>query len=132
MLGFASALLQGEPAGMARALQELGFETRDGSLAPLELISAVLLEAARQMRRQTFLDREVTQRAGREIPRLVRDNPLVRIPSHVVLLGRVIALLSGLGHSLDARIDMLRTILPYSVGVTPPAEGPRRSRPRRS
>jgi predicted unusual protein kinase regulating ubiquinone biosynthesis (AarF/ABC1/UbiB family) len=114
-VAFAAALLQGEPASMARALADLGFGTRDGSTEPLELISGVILEAARQMRHQSYMDRKVTQKAGREIPRIVRENPIVRIPTHVVLLGRVIALLSGLGHTLDARIDMLRTILPYAV-----------------
>ena len=44
---------------------------------------------------------------------MIRENPIVRVPSHVVLLGRVVGLLSGLGRSLEARIDMLQTILPY-------------------
>jgi predicted unusual protein kinase regulating ubiquinone biosynthesis (AarF/ABC1/UbiB family) len=54
---------------------------------------------------------------------MIRENPIVRVPSHVVLLARVIALLSGLGSSLDARIDMLQTILPFlmkSAAATPP------------
>jgi hypothetical protein len=39
-----------------------------------------------------------------------------------VLLGRVIALLSGLGHTLGVRIDMLRTVLPYAMGQRPAAQ----------
>ena len=54
---------------------------------------------------------------------MIRENPIVRVPSHVVLLGRVIGLLSGLGRSLEARIDMLHTILPYVLRSTESEEG---------
>ena len=91
------------------------------------------LETAIALRQQTWMDRDVAEEASRRLPRMIRENPIVRVPSHVVLLGRVVALLSGLGHSLEARIDMLRTILPFvlrSAGAAnaspadpPPAAG---------
>jgi hypothetical protein len=34
-----------------------------------------------------------------------------------VLLGRVVGLLSGLGRSLDAKIDMLKLMLPYALST---------------
>jgi predicted unusual protein kinase regulating ubiquinone biosynthesis (AarF/ABC1/UbiB family) len=63
------------------------------------------------------LEGELGERFGREIPDRIRENPIVRIPTHLVLLGRVIGLLSGVNRSLDARIDLARTILPYVAGV---------------
>jgi len=51
-----------------------------------------------------------------EIPEMIRANPIVRVPSHILLIGRVLGLLSGLGRTLDSRVDLLRTILPYALG----------------
>jgi predicted unusual protein kinase regulating ubiquinone biosynthesis (AarF/ABC1/UbiB family) len=59
----------------------------------------------------------VSERFGREIPERIRENPIVRVPTHLVLLGRVLGLLSGVNRSLDARIDLARTIFPYVMGL---------------
>ena len=109
----AQAFVEGSTESMARALHELGFETRDGGLEALDDIARAILDVAVQLRHQAFLDPAVVREAGNELPRLIRENPIVRVPSHVVLLGRVIALLSGLGRTLEARVNMLQTILPY-------------------
>lgn len=119
VVALAGALLTGQSDDMAKALVDLGFETRDGSTDSLREITRIVLEVATQMRQQSFVDPELTRRAADDLPRLVRENPIVRMPSHVVLLGRVIGLLSGLGRTLDARIDMLRTLLPYVMGPRP-------------
>jgi predicted unusual protein kinase regulating ubiquinone biosynthesis (AarF/ABC1/UbiB family) len=113
ILELAGALLRGSAEQMAHALHELGFETRRGGVEALHDIAKVVLDTAIRLRQQSWLDPDVAQEAGRELPRMIRENPIVRIPSHVVLLGRVIALLSGLGRSLEARIDMVQTLLPY-------------------
>ncbi len=113
ILELASALLQGSAERMAVALSELGFETREGGVEALRDIAEVVLETAIRLRQQTWVDRDATREASERLPRMIRENPIVRVPSHVVLLGRVIALLSGLGHSLEGRIDMLQTVLPY-------------------
>ena len=74
---------------------------------------------AKRLRNQTYVDPEVVREAGEELPRLIRENPVVRVPEHLILLGRVIGLLSGLGQTLGAKLDMLETILPYALGVSP-------------
>jgi len=109
----AGALVAGSAERMAQALSELGFETREGGVAALHDLAKVVLDTAVRLRQQSWVDRDVAAEAGQELPRMIRENPIVRVPSHVVLLGRVIGLLSGLGRSLEARIDMLHTILPY-------------------
>lgn len=113
ILELASALVQGSPERMALALHELGFETRSGGLDALHDIAVLVLETAIRLRDRTWIGRDATRDAAAKLPRMIRENPIVRVPSQVVLLGRVIALLSGLGHSLDARIDMLQTVLPW-------------------
>lgn len=117
VLDFVAALIQGKPSSMAHALARLGFETRDGSVASLSELAAFLLDAAKQVRARAHLDPELTQRLREEIPEHVRRNPIVRIPSHLVLVGRVIGLLSGLSRTLDSRIDLVRAILPYAAPV---------------
>ena len=46
----------------------------------------------------------------------LRRNPIVVIPSHVVLLGRVLGLLSGVSRSLGSKVDLLPVVLPYVFG----------------
>jgi predicted unusual protein kinase regulating ubiquinone biosynthesis (AarF/ABC1/UbiB family) len=102
---------------MAEALLALGFETRDGRPEGLLEIARFVLELGQRFRHGVRLEGELGERFGREIPDRIRENPIVRIPTHLVLLGRVIGLLSGVNRSLDARIDLARTILPYVAGV---------------
>jgi predicted unusual protein kinase regulating ubiquinone biosynthesis (AarF/ABC1/UbiB family) len=118
-VAFAGALLTGKSDGMARALEDMGFETRDGGRDALERIAALLLDAAAAVRHQSYADRESLRGYGREISRLVRENPIVRMPSHIVMLGRTVALLSGIGKALDVHVDMLKIILPYVMGTAP-------------
>jgi len=115
---FAAALLRGDPAAMAEALVSLGFETRDGRPESLAPIAAFLLEAAQRFRHGVRLE-EPAGRLFREIPDRIRENPIVRVPSHLVLVGRVLGLLSGVNRSLEARVDLARTIFPYVMGVAP-------------
>jgi predicted unusual protein kinase regulating ubiquinone biosynthesis (AarF/ABC1/UbiB family) len=119
VVAFAMALLRGDPDAMARALVLLGFQTRDGRVESLAEISRVLLDVATRFRDQAWVDSRVAREAAEELPRLIRENPIVRVPSHVVLLGRVLGLLSGVGRSLGARVDMVATVLPYAFATQP-------------
>ena len=113
---FAAALLQGRAGDMAQALVDLGFETRRGGPEALAPIAAFVLEAAIQLRQRGFLDRDFASELGRELSEKVRANPIVRMPSHLVLVGRVLGLLSGVNRTLESRADLLTTILPYVMG----------------
>ena len=116
-LRFVTALVRGDPAEMAQALVALGFETRDDPERALQDICRVLLEVAKSLRGRSFVDPKLIGAAREELPRLVRENPIVTIPSHLVFVGRVFALLSGLGSTLDVRVDLVKWILPHLVEV---------------
>ncbi len=120
---FAAALLGGDARAMAESLAGMGFETREGGVDALEAITDVLLRTATRLRKQAYVDRNVVREAAGDLPRMIRENPIVRVPGHLVLVGRVIALLAGLGHSLQARVDMIPTVLPYVMGVQRTAPG---------
>jgi ubiquinone biosynthesis protein len=119
---FAAALLGGDTRAMAESLAGMGFETREGGVDALEAITRIILQTSARLRNQAFVDRRTIDEAAGDLPRLIRENPIVSVPGHLVLVGRVIALLAGLGHSLQARVDMIPTILPYVMGVRGRAE----------
>jgi predicted unusual protein kinase regulating ubiquinone biosynthesis (AarF/ABC1/UbiB family) len=123
IVALAAGLFQGRADAMTQALVELGFETRAGGSDTLEAVAAVILDVATKLRHQSFVDPKLARGAGHEVQRLIREDPIVRMPSHIVLLGRVVGLLSGLGRSLDARVDMLTLMLPYALRK-PAAGGP--------
>jgi len=51
----------------------------------------------------------------------MRANPLVRVPADVLLVGRVMGLLSGIGKQLGTDVDLGATLLPYLSGGRPEA-----------
>jgi predicted unusual protein kinase regulating ubiquinone biosynthesis (AarF/ABC1/UbiB family) len=127
VLRFGAALFQEDARAAADSLVDLGFETRDGSVESLEALAHILFEEGRQLRRRAFLDRRRVVEVGHEIQDIVRRNPIVRIPSHLVLVGRVLGLLSGVGRSLGAELNLLEILVPYVFGA--PAGGPRPAPP---
>jgi len=121
VLDFVTALFREDPRRAAEALVELGFETRDGSTGSLEALARILLDEGRELRRRAFLDKRRLAAAGDEIQDIVRRNPIIRIPSHLVLVGRVLGLLSEVGRSLDAEVNLLEIVLPFAFGGPRPA-----------
>jgi len=120
-VSFATALLGGDVQRMSEALLEVGFETRDGRPEALTEIAAFVLEIAQRHRHGVSVDPAFADRFAREVPERIRRNPIVRVPTHLVLLGRVVALLSGVNKSLGSRLDLARALLPYATPPSPPA-----------
>ncbi len=116
VMDFASAIFKGDASAMAEALIGVGFETRDGDPESLLTIAKVVLESANHARNATGSDPRDVRRYGREIAKLVREDPIVHMPGHVYLLGRVLALLSGLGKTLDVRTNLVQMMLPFMMG----------------
>jgi predicted unusual protein kinase regulating ubiquinone biosynthesis (AarF/ABC1/UbiB family) len=114
-LAFVAALLRGDVPAMADALGCLGFETRRHSREGLRDLAATILEVGMEVRRRGSLDPETAARLREEIPARVRANPLVRVPHHLVLLGRTLGLLSGVSRQLGARVDLLHVAAPWAL-----------------
>ena len=119
IVAFAAAMIREQPEAMVQAFLDLGFETRDGSSDGLVEVARFALAFAQRVRDRSYAERGMIERWNEELPELIRRNPIVRIPSHVVLLGRVMGLLSGVSRSLDSQVDLLRTVLPYALGGAP-------------
>jgi predicted unusual protein kinase regulating ubiquinone biosynthesis (AarF/ABC1/UbiB family) len=100
-----SMMTQNE-AAMIRAFEELGFETKTGETDTYVLI------AKRMMRRSETgrFEGEFTEEMTDELFEAIRENPVVRVPSDFVLVGRVFSLLSGIAHTLGHRANVLEAM----------------------
>jgi aarF domain-containing kinase len=115
----AISLLQDDAEALATALFEMGFETRTGERKALVEAARFFLDFAARFRHQPYADPRVFEELNEELGEMMRQNPIVTIPGHIVLLGRVLGLLSSVSRALDSRVDLLRTLAPYAMGVRP-------------
>jgi predicted unusual protein kinase regulating ubiquinone biosynthesis (AarF/ABC1/UbiB family) len=113
VVDFAAALLSGRTEGLGEALVRLGFETRHGRGDSLQAIVDLLRWAGEEIRSRGQLDPETIERLRLEIPERIRRDPIIRIPHHLVLIGRALGLLSGQVTALGARVDLLQVIAPH-------------------
>jgi predicted unusual protein kinase regulating ubiquinone biosynthesis (AarF/ABC1/UbiB family) len=114
VVGFLAALIRGDVDAMTIALGDLGFETRKATPEALRDVAELILRVGIEVREKGSLDPETVARLREEIPARVRSNPLVRIPHHLVLVGRTLGLLSGLSKELGAKVDLLKVAAPWA------------------
>ena len=107
------AILSGNRDAMVAAFTELGFRTRDGSPDTLLALAEGFLGSTVK-RGKAYADKELIQEFSEELPKKLKRNPVVEVPGDVLLVSRVMGLLSGLGKSLDSRVDLFSTIMPYA------------------
>jgi predicted unusual protein kinase regulating ubiquinone biosynthesis (AarF/ABC1/UbiB family) len=108
------AVLTSDQAGIVRAFAELGFKTRDGSLEGMVKVSDLLIGNVVR-RGKAYADEDLMKEMSEELPRALRANPIVEVPGDILLVSRVMGLLSGLGKSLDSKVDMMQTMMPYAL-----------------
>ena len=125
-LALMMAVLRRDADAMATALATLGFATRDGSRDSLVRLAQAGLSLLQELAASGSLGPERMEKIGEELAEQVRNNPLIRIPSHVVLLARTMGLLSGVIRSLGTKLDPMQIVFPYVVGSAMPL-GARRS-----
>jgi predicted unusual protein kinase regulating ubiquinone biosynthesis (AarF/ABC1/UbiB family) len=114
VMRFVAALLRADLDAMTDALGDLGFQTRSATRDALRDVAELILRVGIEVRERGSLDPESVARLREEIPARVRANPLVRIPHHLVLVGRTLGLLSGVSRELGAKVDLLRVAAPWA------------------
>jgi predicted unusual protein kinase regulating ubiquinone biosynthesis (AarF/ABC1/UbiB family) len=119
-----TAIVGGQSAAIAAAFRALGFRTRAASDESLALLGEVFLGWALRNGR-SFADPEMIAQFGAEMPKVMRANPLVQVPADVLLVGRVMGLLSGIGKQLGTDVDLASTLLPYLTAPAAPGASPR-------
>lgn len=106
------AILQRDAKMLAGSLVSLGFESWDGREESLHKfcvfvvahVDDVIYKGRNQLNIAAMLH---------EILSIAREHPLVRIPSDFIFIGRVFALLVGLGKQLRANLDVASIVMPY-------------------
>jgi predicted unusual protein kinase regulating ubiquinone biosynthesis (AarF/ABC1/UbiB family) len=91
----------------------LGFRTRDSSPETLLMLADLFLGNSVK-RNRAYADRELVEEFAEELPRTLRANPIVEVPADVLLVNRVMGLLSGIGKTLDSRVNLFATLMPYA------------------
>ena len=107
------SILTANRDGIIKAFQELGFRTRNGNPDTL-LAFADLFLGSTIKQKKAYADKDLIEQFNEELPRAIRANPVVEVPADVLLVGRMMGLLSGLGKSLDSQVDLFTTIMPYA------------------
>ena len=108
------AVLTSDSAAIVRAFGDLGFKTRNGSLEGMVKVSDLLIGSVIR-RGKAYADQDLMKEMSDELPRALRANPIVEVPGDILLVSRVMGLLSGLGKSLDSKVDMMQTMMPYAL-----------------
>src|ERR1700723_357163 len=107
------SILTSNREGIITAFKELGFRTRNGNPDTL-LAFADLFLGNTIKSNKAYADKDLVEQFNEEMPRAIRANPVVEVPADVLLVGRMMGLLSGLGKSLDSQVDLFTTIMPYA------------------
>jgi predicted unusual protein kinase regulating ubiquinone biosynthesis (AarF/ABC1/UbiB family) len=93
-------------AAMLRAFHELGFHTKTGDSSTFLLIARRMMERSESGR----FEGEFTEEMTDELFEAIRENPVVRVPTDFVLVGRAFGLLSGIAHTLGSRANVLQAM----------------------
>jgi len=106
------AIILKDDAATARAFKDLGFRARrDDPKTFIALGDAFLGRAVRE--NKVYADQEMVAEVNAMLTRTLRENPVVQVPTDIVLVGRVTGLLSGLAKTLNSQVDLLATMMPY-------------------
>ncbi|MEB2285337.1 MAG: hypothetical protein B6D46_14570 [Polyangiaceae bacterium UTPRO1] len=108
----AAAIMSGDRAAVAAAFRALGFKTRDDSDESLWWLGEAFLGWTIRNKR-AYADRELVNLVNAEMPRIMRANPIVELPGDILLVGRVLGLLSGIGKQLGSEVDVAAVLTPY-------------------
>lgn len=106
------AMMTMNEASMLRAFEQLGFETKTGDSKWLVELSRRMVDVSGKR-----FEGEFTEDMTEELFTAVRENPIVKVPSDFVLVGRAFGLLSGIAHTLGTRANVLEAMAP---GATRP------------
>jgi len=106
------AIIGKDPHTIGEAFRALGFRLRDGGDNTFVALGELFLGQALQTGR-AYADLDMVDRIQDELLAALRANPIVRAPSDLMLVLRVMGLLSGIGKTLDSQVNPLAAIMPF-------------------
>lgn len=121
-LEIVQAALRSDRARIAELLAALGFETASGRPDTLERFADAMLSDFRDAAfsgELRFPDADGMLRQARELLGAAEHDPVVRVPEHFVMLGRVFGTLAGMFAHYRPTIDYARHVLPVFLRARP-------------
>jgi predicted unusual protein kinase regulating ubiquinone biosynthesis (AarF/ABC1/UbiB family) len=106
------AIVTSDARGIGEAFRDLGFETRSGGDDTFLTLAEIFLGQALKAK-QAYADVSMLERMGDELMAALRENPIIRASSDLLLVLRVMGLLSGIGKQLDSKVDPMAAMLPF-------------------
>lgn len=118
----AAAVLLGNARRAAELLHALGFRTTTGDPGPLVETAEVVLELFRKAGSDPLATAD-PERSLAAFLAAIEANPVVELPGHFVLLGRVFVSLGGLLLRYRPRLDLFGILAPHLFGGRAAASG---------
>jgi aarF domain-containing kinase len=96
------------------SFRRLGFVTKHGGSDSLLVLGEAMLGHSVK-ENKAFADPQMVERFNDELAQAMRQDPIVEAPGDLVLVGRVMGLLSGIGKQLGSEVNLLSTLAPYLI-----------------
>lgn len=112
MTGSAVAIIQRDAKMLAANMLQLGFSPLDGREESLYKFCGFVMAHVEDFIYKKKGDINFVSMIP-EILQMAREHPLVNVPADFIFIGRVFALLIGLGKQLGAKIDVAGIVMPY-------------------
>lgn len=112
MARLTTAIVTRNPADIVASFRRLGFITKHGGDESLLVLGEAMLGHSVK-ENKSYADPDMVDRFNAELAEAMRNDPIVEAPSDLVLVGRVMGLLSGVGKQLGSEVNLLATLTPY-------------------
>ncbi len=112
LIRLAAAIIAQDAVSIGAAFRDLGFKTRNGRDDTFVTLGELFLGQALRAGK-AYADITMVDRINDELMAALRANPIVRASSDLLLVMRVMGLLSGIGKTLDSKVDPLSVMMPF-------------------
>ncbi len=107
-----SAIVNEQPELITSTMETMGFETKNKDPETYEALGDAFLGEVIKSG-QAYADQKMLADINVRLSRVLRNNPLIKVPGDLLLVARTMGLLSGMGKLLNSKTDLLEKILPY-------------------
>ncbi len=114
MVRLTTAIVRQDADEIVASFHRLGFVTKNGGSESLLVLGEAMLGHSVK-ENKAYADPEMVERFNDELAAALRKDPIIEAPGDLVLVGRVMGLLSGLGKQLGSEVNLFSTLLPYLV-----------------
>jgi predicted unusual protein kinase regulating ubiquinone biosynthesis (AarF/ABC1/UbiB family) len=113
-----ASIMGGDTREVAASFRALGFRTKNESNESLAMLGEAFLGFALK-NGMAYANAAMLDKFNEELPKAMKASPLVEIPGDILLIGRVMGLLSGIGKQLGSEVDPATLLLPYLASADP-------------